>query len=195
MTISSLKTLHSFQKNLTNKECIMLSTSSIQQSGQKVPLIRILSLLLLAVTISFAGPGMKGKYGKGMGPMPPWKMEQLNLTAEQKTKLQNFHDQHQKAMIDLQSEKKKLEIDLKSALRADQISKAVVDKIRAALKLNSSARIDHRIDGILFLFSVLTPEQKATFEAISGPRGGRKGGGPGLGKGGPGKGMMQGPGN
>lgn len=172
----------------------MQTTTSIQKSGTKMPLIRIMSMLLLAVAISFAGPGMKGKPGKGMGPMPPWKMEQLNLSAEQKTKLNNFHDQHQKEMIDLQSEKKKLEIDLKSALRAEQISKPTVDKIRAALKVNSSARIDHRIDGILFLFSVLTPEQKAKFEEISGSRGGRMGNGSGQSQRGPGKGMMQGQG-
>jgi len=89
--------------------------------------------------------------------------ERLNLTDEQKEKVQSFRLKHQKEMIDLKADLEKAELALnelkakKNFSRSDYLN--AVEKINDAENKISLSRADHRMD----VYELLTDEQKKEF--------------------------------
>jgi Spy/CpxP family protein refolding chaperone len=92
--------------------------------------------------------------------------ERLNLSDEQKEKVQNLRLKHQKEMIDLKAELERAEFTLgelkakKNFSRTDYLT--AVEKINEAENKISLSRANHRMD----VFELLTDEQKKEFWEI-----------------------------
>ena len=112
-------------------------------------------------------------------------MAALELTDEQKEKMNSLRSAHQKAMVDLRAAHQKARIDLGEIRRQDNPSasdiQAKVDAVTAAQGKIMAREIQHSMD----VKNLLTAEQKEKLGEMRGKRGGR--GGPGFrGRGGPG---------
>ena len=116
-------------------------------------------------------------------------MAALELTDEQKEKMNSLRSAHQKAMVDLRAAHQKARIDLGEIRRQDNPSasdiQAKVDAVTAAQGKIMAREIQHSMD----VKNLLTVEQKEKLGEMR--RGGRMGfrgrGGPGFrGRGGPG---------
>jgi Spy/CpxP family protein refolding chaperone len=85
---------------------------------------------------------------------------QLNLTPEQKAKVDELSSAHQKAVIDMKADLEKLHIDKKDLIRkGDFDRKAIIDLEEQMMKLQNKihmAALNHRLDVV----ALLTPEQK-----------------------------------
>lgn len=111
-------------------------------------------------------------------------MAALELTDEQKEKMNNLRSAHQKAMIDLRAAHAKARIDLGVIRNEDNPStsdiQAKVDAVTAAQGKIMAREIQHSMD----VKNLLTAEQKEKLGEMRGKRGGRMGfrgrGGPGL---------------
>jgi Spy/CpxP family protein refolding chaperone len=126
-----------------------------------------LALMLLLTTAQAkknGGPGPGSP--KGLKGMHPAVMAELNLTAEQQSKIQNHKVTQRKEMIDLRAEKQKLEIDLKEQLGANTLDKAAIQTIRTKLVAVETKLIDHHINGMVFFMETLTQEQRAQFKTL-----------------------------
>ena len=117
-------------------------------------------------------------------------MAALELTAEQKEKMDDLRSAHQKAMVDLRAAHQKARIDLGVIRKEDKPSasdiQAKVDAVTAAQGKIMAREIQHSMD----IKNLLTAEQKEKLGEMR-KGGGRKGfrgrGGPGFrGRGGPG---------
>lgn len=109
-------------------------------------------------------------------------MAALELTDEQKEKMNSLRSAHQKAMVDLRAAHQKARIDLGEVRKQDNPSapdiQAKVDAVTAAQGKIMAREIQHNID----VRNLLTAEQKEKLGEMR--RGGRKGfrgrGGPGF---------------
>ena len=147
------------------------------------------SAILAALVISFTGQtaharGPMDRGGKGGGPRQM--MEQLDLTPEQRTKLDALRKASRDKISAVKDEMRQSQEKLTQALQ----SNTSTDELRKLHKKNQELKnkmSDARFDQVLAIRQVLTPEQQKKFQEL------RKGKGPmGRGRGGPGgRGMMR----
>jgi Spy/CpxP family protein refolding chaperone len=104
-------------------------------------------LLLLVILFSVDTSAQFRKFKRGNHNMM---IEKLNLTAEQKTKVDDLKIIHQKEMIDLKSELAKTRLDLKELKSKTDIKRNevlnLVEKINGIKNKMSIARVNHRMD-------------------------------------------------
>lgn len=86
-------------------------------------------------------------------------MRQLNLTAEQKKLLKDSKEAHRAEMGQLAKALKEKRRELKDALAKPGVTKEQVDPIASQIKSIQTQMVDRRIDGILKVKGILTPEQ------------------------------------
>jgi len=132
------------------------------------------AIAAIGVSVAVAQPGK----GVRQHPRVP-RMEALDLTAEQKDKLQDLRTEQAKAMARLQADVKVARIELQELLRdrsSTQSSvKKAVQKASAAQAKTMESNALHR----LAVNQVLTDEQIEKMQELRGPRGRRgRGGGP-----------------
>ena len=93
-------------------------------------------------------------------------MEKLNLTDEQKDKIQQLRIEHQKAMIDLRADMQKKKLALKELTAKGNYSRNdylnLVNDINSARNKIEAARANHRMD----VYSTLDDQQKKTFDKM-----------------------------
>jgi Spy/CpxP family protein refolding chaperone len=86
--------------------------------------------------------------------------KKLNLTAEQKEKIQSLREQHEKTMIDLKAELGKAMIDKREIVRKGNIDRKSFldadDKVLAVQNKIHTAMANHKMD----VYALLTTEQK-----------------------------------
>ena len=115
----------------------------------------ILSLPLLAI----AQPGPHGTKGK--------MMEQLDLTDEQQSQIQELRLEHQKEMMTLNDEMHSLRNQMKLVLTEDKPSNSEIEtlagKIGTASRNIALAKANHRLD----VRKLLTDEQKVKFDILT----------------------------
>ena len=144
----------------------------------------ILAVLVLSFTGQTAnawGP-KENRGGKGGGPRQM--MEQLNLTPEQRTKLDALRKANRDKVSGMRDEMRKSQEQLTQAFQ----SNASNDELRKIHKKSQEVKnkmSDAQFDQVLAIREVLTPEQKKKFQELR-----SKGKGP-MGRGHGGKGMMR----
>lgn len=135
---------------------------------KKLMLLSIVLLLVSGVLVA-QHPGMKGnmpgkpmmhqQMGKGMGMgMKMDCMDEMKLTDAQKKKFEELRTAFQKTENTLSAEIENLRIDMHTAIRAENFSKAKEMNKQIATKENLLA--DARIDFMSARLKELTPEQK-----------------------------------
>jgi len=159
--------------------------------------------LAVALPSAFArGPG----FGPGGGQRGARMAETLGLDEAQVTALQTLRDKHQAEMKPLREQAQQKREALAALWKAPKLDRAKLIAVTQELSATRTALELKRIDHLLSLNGVLTPEQFQKFVANQGPRGergmrGHRGGGKrghrggmrggfgGGGEGGPGFGM------
>lgn len=103
-------------------------------------------------------------------------INELGLTEEQVTAMKAYKEEHRENSKTQRQEMKSLRQSLKTELEKAEPDQAVIDSISTELKNAQAAMIDQRIESILGMKKILTPEQFATFQE-------KMGNGKGKGKG------------
>ncbi|MCX6356885.1 MAG: Spy/CpxP family protein refolding chaperone [Candidatus Aureabacteria bacterium] len=132
------------------------------------------ALLLSAAAVFAQTPcpaGADGGWHKGKGCGK--QLEQLNLTPEQKQKLDAQRKEKKSAMKGLEESLKAKRGELREEMDKEKTDKAKIESIGADLKRIEAQRIDQEISGILQMKEILTPEQ---FKKMSAMREEHKGG-------------------
>jgi Spy/CpxP family protein refolding chaperone len=126
-------------------------------------------LFLLAVS-SWAGgkhhPGKKHMHSPMKMLLKPEVVEKLGLSEEQQQKLREATHQSHILMIDLKAEEKKAQADLHYQFSQTQPNRKEILAIRDRLIAVEAKITTERIDQMLKLMEVLTPEQKATWDKM-----------------------------
>lgn len=91
---------------------------------------------------------------------------QLNLTAEQDKLLKDSKAAHRAEMEQLMKALKEKRQELKDALAKSGVTKEQVDPIASQIKGLQAQMVDRRIDGILKVKGILTPEQFQKLQAM-----------------------------
>lgn len=91
---------------------------------------------------------------------------QLNLTEEQKTSLKENKDKQKSQMMSLQKELQQENKNLKDALNSPSFSRRDLEPIAERIKKLEAKKIDLRINGILAVKEILTPEQFSKFQEL-----------------------------
>lgn len=112
--------------------------------------------------------------------------KELNLTAEQDKMLTEAKDSHRAEMETLMKAIKDKRDALKEAIARPGVTRKSLEPIIADMKVLESQMVDHRIDGILKVKSILSPEQFQKLEKMKegwhkGPKGQRGHKGPRMG--------------
>ena len=91
-------------------------------------------------------------------------MKDLNLTKEQKTKLDALRDEHMKFMNSKQAEMENLQIDKRNAMQAENytLAKQINKNITDLQLVMDNAMVDHKAA----VLKELTPEQKAKMQEM-----------------------------
>ncbi len=91
-------------------------------------------------------------------------IDELKLTPEQKKKFENLRAEHQKLMNSIQADTRNLNIDLQTAIKADNFKRAKELNKQIAAKQNQM--MDARIDHLEAMLKELTAEQKEKAKEI-----------------------------
>lgn len=120
------------------------------------------------------GPPRDGYEMAMKGGMPQF-MTALNLTSEQLKSLKENKKKKHRQMIKLRAAQQEARMDLSEALEADTPNRKQVEKIVDKMAdLHKQKTLQHA-DHIIFLKSILTPEQKQKLETIMLMHGGPEG--------------------
>lgn len=93
--------------------------------------------------------------------------KELNLTPEQQNKLTENRKAQYEKMTQLRKAMSEKEAKLREALKAPGVTKASVEPIANEIKSLQAQLIENRIDGILAVRQILTPEQAAKFDQMA----------------------------
>jgi Spy/CpxP family protein refolding chaperone len=127
-----------------------------------------LAVVILAVSAVYAqtqdegqqrGDGQKGRIVK-----------ELNLTPEQQKKLSENRKAQRQEMEELRTAIKEKQTKLQEALKNPAVTRASVEPIANEIKSLQAQSIDHRISGIFAVKEILTLEQFAKFQQMTGKR-------------------------
>lgn len=91
--------------------------------------------------------------------------KELNLTDEQKQRLEDKRKQHMDGAQDLRKNMKELKEALRQELEKESLDMAKINQIQAQIKEAQAQMMDNRLEGVLELRGVLTPEQYKEFTA------------------------------
>lgn len=88
---------------------------------------------------------------------------ELNLTPEQKQQIEAQRQAHRQQLQKLREELRQKKDDLKAELQKPELDMARVQQIHAQIKALLAQKEDQRLQGILQMRNILTPEQFAQF--------------------------------
>ena len=138
---------------------------------------RILPLLFMLAAVTFAQSGRGG----GMGRLS-WDSE-LNLTTQQLSQITKLRNQYQTARIGDQADVKRLRLELRQLMQAEQPDQKAIDKTVASISDHREALEKQWVNHRLEVRKLLTPEQRVLFDARPAGQGRGMGRGFGLGTG------------
>ena len=90
--------------------------------------------------------------------------EKLGITPEQAAQLNAHRAEHREQMKTIKESTKQKRDQLKTELEKPEVDQGVVQQIATELKSLQAQLIDMRIAGVLFVKSILTPEQYQKFK-------------------------------
>ncbi len=148
--------------------------------------------LLTSTAMARGGKGMGSDKGMGLHDGLPRIMANLDLTTEQLQSLKKNKLTSHRQMVKLRAQIQEARIDLTEALDEATPSQKKIEEIAGRLGELHKKTIMQHADSILFLKSILTPEQKKKLDSFMVMRGGDEGGwGMGYHRNGRGKGRAQ----
>ncbi|MBI2070946.1 MAG: periplasmic heavy metal sensor [Elusimicrobia bacterium] len=89
--------------------------------------------------------------------------KELNLTDEQDKKLKEHRKTHRKKAEALHEERRMKKEALRGELEKSEMDKGKIQSIHGELKSIDGKLADHRLEGILAVSEILTPEQRKKF--------------------------------
>lgn len=104
-------------------------------------------------------------------------LKELNLTNEQGKSLEENRQGQRQRMVGIISALKAQKEKLEQVMKKDSATKAEVEPIVAEIKSLQAQLIDQRINGILAVKKILTPEQFTRFQELTQRKGGKMQGG------------------
>ena len=117
----------------------------------------------------------RGRHGDRGHHMMAKRLEALDLTSEQKGKIKSLRADGHKAMAHLEADVKVAQIELHEAMRQTTVKQSdinkAVDKLNQARSKMTTSRVNHMIK----MKGLLTPEQREKMEEIGPPGHGRRG--------------------
>lgn len=122
-------------------------------------------------------PGQGGfeRPGGGRGEMGERIRRELGLSEEQAKQLRELREAHRQEAMALHQEVQSKREALKAALESPQLDEGRVKSLQADLKAVHEKLADHRLEGILEVRKILTPEQFAKFQEMTRDRPGFRG--------------------
>jgi len=131
----------------------------------------VLSALLSVIFVlpAFANPWGARDFGRDKeGPQlrnkHEWMIKQLGLTEEQQKQIREHHREQSEQQQALREQTKAKHRELAEELQKTDINESRVGQLAAELTTLAGQRIDARIQGILTMKNILTPEQFAQFQ-------------------------------
>ena len=127
-------------------------------------------IAVLSLTFAFPAEAGRGEWKKNHEKM----MSELNLTAEQQTKMKALKESSKAGLKDKKKAMRAAREDLGNALKGTASDADVRKKFEALSKLQdefAKARFEH----VLAVRAILTPEQRAKFHEMKGKIEGRRG--------------------
>lgn len=106
-------------------------------------------------------------FGRGFGPRM---QDEMNITTEQRTKMRDLRNQHQKEMIPLRADLRVARIELRELIQksaAESTINAKIDQIGTLRTQLEKKRVAHQLE----MRSLLTPEQLEKWDMGRGGRG------------------------
>ncbi len=120
--------------------------------------------ILLLASLLMAQPAHRGMMCKGATGMPQRMFEALNLTDDQKAKLEDLQLEHQKAMLPLRTElqSKMASLRLLQTEERPDLKKIdqLIDDTQTLRSKMQKARVRHHLE----IRNILTPEQQKKFD-------------------------------
>ena len=108
----------------------------------------------------------KGVGVPGEGKVMDRVLDELDLTSGQKDQLHEQKKEQMVRVMDLRKEMKEQKDELKVLLHAKKTDRAKIDQVIDGISKTSEKMIRTRVDGILGVKEVLTPEQFEEFQDI-----------------------------
>lgn len=105
------------------------------------------------------GDGMRDKWEKKVTAIH----EKLGLTAEQKEQLQAHKEKHRAEAKSLREEVRAKREEIRQELQKADFDQGKVQQLHSELKALKNQKEDHRLNGILEVRQILTPEQFSKF--------------------------------
>lgn len=135
---------------------------------RKSAFLAIFSMAFLLTPLAYADKGLcddSGNHSKDAKLYNSIKKikADLNLTEEQKTKLKSMHKVSKETLKTQRDDLDKAQADIEAALKSDTSDEKIREKFVELQKLQS-AFAKSRLEIILHIRSVLTPEQRAKFK-------------------------------
>ena len=143
---------------------------------------RLLTLLTVALVLTLGINPLYAEQGMGrdphkMGPGGgdgdgPWMimdrdlLNQVGLTADQKTKIDALNSEHQKAVIKQQADMKIMRVDLKTEMDKDTIDMTKVGELADKISKGQAELTKMRIMHAAQVESILTKEQRTKLEQL-----------------------------
>lgn len=131
-----------------------------------------LAMIFLAVSAGYAQgqdkyhQGEQGKYHQGEQGKKEGIFKELNLTPEQKKKLEDNRKAQGEEMARLREALKAKHEKLQQELNKPGVTRAAVAPLVNEIKSLQGKLIDHRINGIFAVKAILTPEQFVQFNQL-----------------------------
>lgn len=109
-----------------------------------------------------AGPGMGGhrRGGRALRGLAMRRLEQLGLSEQQKTRIADIRDEHEKEAIRMQSDLRLARLELRKLLRAEQPNVRAIDSQIDRLSTIRGEMMKSGIRSRIEVRSVLTPKQR-----------------------------------
>ena len=124
---------------------------------KRLTLIVAVVIPIVAVALALPSEAHRGKRGWKNRKAP---MAALELSTEQRTKLESLNLERSKKMAQLRADLKVDRLDLRAAMRQDETDPAEVKARVAAVNKARSLILESRVNHRLKVNSVLTPEQR-----------------------------------
>jgi Spy/CpxP family protein refolding chaperone len=102
-------------------------------------------------------------------------VSELNLTPEQGEEIKNQRSEHRRIKKQLSHSLREKQKELKAELEKEVSDRGKVDRISKDIKQLQGERVDHRIEGVLQMKEILTPEQYRKFHQKTRPQGRKRG--------------------
>ena len=128
--------------------------------------VLVVGFAIVFFTLSAAYAQGQGKYHQGGQGDKESIFKELNLTPEQKQKLEDNRKAQREEMAKLREAIKEKRLKLQEKLNDPAVTRSSVEPLISEIKIIQAELIDHRINGIFAVKAILTPEQFAKFNQL-----------------------------